>query len=75
MPQLINGLIPAGTACPFLNNCKFKVHTCPGSDNGVKAKGFSCAAARMHDMMKPSAAPEPVIHHDVVLSDDEGYTD
>lgn len=43
---LIAGLIPAGTACPFLSRCKFKVHTCPGADNGTKPNNFSCAAAR-----------------------------
>ena len=42
------GLIPANTACPFLDKCKFKVHTCPGVDGNVKPNNFSCAAARLH---------------------------
>jgi|SRR6185369_1114782 len=45
---LVNGLIPADTACPFLENCKFKVHTCPGVDGKMKPNHFSCAAARLH---------------------------
>ncbi len=45
---LVNGLIPAETACPFLENCKFKVHTCPGVDGRMKPNHFSCAAARLH---------------------------
>jgi hypothetical protein len=48
---LVLGMIPGGTVCPFLNNCKFKVHTCPGAMNGVKKNDFSCAAARLHDML------------------------
>lgn len=42
------GLIPANTSCPFLENCKFKVHTCPGADGKMKPNDFSCAAARLH---------------------------
>lgn len=45
---LVNGLIPANSACPFLSNCKFKVHTCPGVDGKMKSTNFSCAAARLH---------------------------
>jgi hypothetical protein len=42
------GLIPANTHCPFLDKCKFKVHTCPGVDSKTKPNDFSCAAARLH---------------------------
>lgn len=45
--KLINGLIPAGQACPFLDKCKFKVHTCP-SEEKPRSNNFSCAAARLH---------------------------
>lgn len=45
---LTQGLIPANTACPFLDKCKFKVHTCPGVDGKMKPNDFSCAAARLH---------------------------
>jgi hypothetical protein len=56
--KLVAGLIPAGVACPFLDSCKFKVHTCPGSMNGVKTNDFSCAAARLHDLIaKPELNP------------------
>jgi hypothetical protein len=55
---LVLGLIPAGASCPFLDNCKFKVHTCPGSMNGVKGRDFSCAAARMFDMLAERESKE-----------------
>lgn len=45
---LQKGLIVAGTPCPFLDRCKFKVHTCPGVDGKTKPNHFSCAAARLH---------------------------
>lgn len=45
--KLINGLIPAGQACPFLDKCKFKVHTCP-TEEKPRPNNFSCAAARLH---------------------------
>lgn len=52
---LVNGLIPANSACPFLANCKFKVHTCPGVDGKTKPNHFSCAAARLHSAIAQSA--------------------
>jgi hypothetical protein len=56
---LKKGLIVAGTACPFLDRCKFKVHTCPGVDGNVKPNHFSCAAARLHSAIAESAdAPD-----------------
>lgn len=93
MSKLVAGLIPAGTVCPFLDNCKFKVHQCPGSDNGVKTKDFSCAAARLHDMIANSEShsgfaatakslvvkdrTQPGNPHgdDIIIEDDDGYTD
>lgn len=52
---LAKGLIPANTACPFLDRCKFKVHTCPGADGKMKPNDFSCAAARLHSAIAQSA--------------------
>jgi hypothetical protein len=49
---LVNGLIPAGEPCPFLDRCKFKVHTCPGVDGKMKVNHFSCAAARLHSTIR-----------------------
>lgn len=54
--KLVNGLIPAGMSCPFLDNCKFKIHHCPGVDGKVKSNTYSCAAARMHDMIENNKA-------------------
>jgi hypothetical protein len=91
--KLVAGLIAAGTSCPFLTECKFKVHQCPGSDNGVHARDFSCAAARLHDTIsKPTTSQsfaatakslvvkdrtQPGNPHgeDIIIEDDDGYTD
>lgn len=59
MSKLINGLIAAGTACPFLDKCKFRVHTCPGVDDKTKPNHFSCAAARAFDMIDKAEAEQP----------------
>lgn len=50
---LVQGLIPAGQACPFLDKCKFKVHTCP-TEEKPKANHFSCPAARLHSALAES---------------------
>lgn len=42
---LVNGDIPKGKACPFLNKCGFKVERCPTKEN-PKNCDYSCAAAR-----------------------------
>lgn len=52
---LAKGLIPANTACPFLDRCKMKVHTCPGVDGKMKPNNFSCAAARLHSAIAEAA--------------------
>lgn len=90
---LSEGLIAAGTACPFLENCRFRVHQCPGSENGVRGRDFSCAAARLHDTIsKPETSSsfaatakslvvkdrtQPGNPHgdDIIILDDDGYTD
>lgn len=41
---LVNGLIPAGDACPFLAKCDLYTSFCPDGSN--RSKDFSCAAAR-----------------------------
>lgn len=56
---LVAGLIPAGQPCPFLNKCKFKVHTCPGAENGTKANNFSCAAARAFSLIAEAEKEQP----------------
>lgn len=56
---LMQGLIPANTACPFLDKCKFKVHTCPGVDGKTKPNNFSCAAARLHSAIAEAEAEHP----------------
>jgi hypothetical protein len=48
---LVNGNIPAGQPCPFANTCHFKFERCPTEDN-VKMVDFSCAAARLQDMIQ-----------------------
>lgn len=56
---LVNGLIPAGQTCPFLERCKFKVHTCPGVDNKTKPNNFSCAAARAFSLIAEADKESP----------------
>lgn len=46
---LVDGLIPKGQACPFLNDCGLKVGRCP-TEATPKTVDYSCAAARLHDM-------------------------
>ena len=59
MSKLTAGLIPASTPCPFLDKCKFKVHTCPGVDGKTKPNNFSCAAARAFDMAEKADQEHP----------------
>lgn len=56
---LIQGMIPAGQPCPFLNRCKFKVHTCPGVDGRTKGNHFSCAAARAFSLITEAEKEQP----------------
>lgn len=56
---LVAGLIPADTACPFLDRCKFKVHTCPGVDGKTKSNHFSCAAARAFSLINEAEKEHP----------------
>src|SRR5574337_1071249 len=54
---LIAGLIPAGSTCPFLDRCKFRVHNCPTAEK-PKANNFSCAAARAFSIITEAEAEE-----------------
>lgn len=51
MNQLVDGNIPAGKECPFLEGCNFKTGVCPTKEN-PRVKDFSCAAARLHNIAK-----------------------
>ncbi len=42
---LIDGVIPAGTVCPYLEKCEARVDRCP-SEESLKTINYSCAAAR-----------------------------
>ncbi len=55
--SLLNGLVPAGDPCPFLDKCKFKVHQCP-TDTNIKATDYFCAAARIHANLVDSEKQE-----------------
>ena len=93
--RLVDGLIPAGQACPFIDNCKFKFALCPTKEK-TRAIPFSCAAARLHNAIERadqssafvalaaqilSKEPERQIPDerptipDIVINDDDGYTD
>jgi len=44
---LVNGKIPAGSCCPFLDTCKLKiVNRCPSKTHQPPGE-YSCAAARL----------------------------
>jgi hypothetical protein len=45
--SLLNGLVPAGDPCPFLDKCKFKVHQCP-SDSNIKTTDYYCRVVTIH---------------------------
>lgn len=65
------GLIPANTPCPFLDKCKFKVHTCP-TEEKPKPNNFSCAAARLHSAIleAPDAPGFQAMARDIVEKED-----
>lgn len=48
---LKDGLIPKGEPCPFLKDCGLRVGRCPTAEQ-PKPVDYSCAAARLHDMLK-----------------------
>lgn len=53
---LVDGDIPAGKPCPFEHTCKLRFERCPTSHN-LKDIDFSCAAARLQDLMRRSGRP------------------
>lgn len=46
---LVDGNIPAGQPCPFIDQCSLKNEGCPTKE-AVKLGMYSCAAARFMDM-------------------------
>jgi len=48
MENLVEGCIPAGKECPFVQECGFRTESCP-SGNNLKSVPFSCGAARLHN--------------------------
>lgn len=44
---LVDGNIPAGKPCPFLDECSMKFDRCPTPES-TKPVDFSCALARLH---------------------------
>jgi hypothetical protein len=48
---LVDGNIPIGKACPFIDECKLKMDRCPTQEK-PKTVPFSCAAARLHSLLK-----------------------
>ncbi len=52
---LIDGLIPVGVMCPYVNECEFKHQACNGtgcpySRGNTHDLKFSCGAARLFDI-------------------------
>lgn len=50
---LVDGNIPAGKPCPFLDECGLRFDRCPTPDK-PKEVDFSCAAARLFSLTKKS---------------------
>ena len=49
---LINGIIPAETPCPFIDECViYDVTKCPNKEK-LHPAGYSCAAARGFSLTK-----------------------
>lgn len=44
---LVDGDIPKGQACPFLDKCGFKTENCPTQEKPNLEHNYSCAAARL----------------------------
>jgi len=57
MSKLVNGKIPANTTCPYSNKCGVLKEDacngmgCPIANGNTTTVDFSCAAARMADMI------------------------
>lgn len=48
---LVDGKIPSGKACPFIDTCTWKNERCPSATQ-TKPNDYSCAAARLHSIAK-----------------------
>lgn len=48
--QLVDGLIPAGKACPWWKPCTMRVDRCP-SEEKPKENNYSCALARLNEVI------------------------
>jgi len=48
---LLNGRIPAGTACPFLLRCCLRHGSCPTNEN-TRSFTYSCSSARVYSLLK-----------------------
>jgi hypothetical protein len=44
--ELVDGMIPKGSACPYIKMCKFKIDNCPTNDT-PRERDLSCGAARL----------------------------
>lgn len=74
---LVHGNIPAGKPCPFIGDCGYRNEGCP-SESALKPHPFSCGAARLHSMIELSKKPAPMpawTKEEIVIHDDDGYTD
>lgn len=50
---LVDGKIPAGSACPWHETCDLKMDRCPSKEK-PKENAFSCALARLNSMIASS---------------------
>jgi hypothetical protein len=53
MSKLVDGNIPAHSACPYINSCQGKMQSCPTAET-VRPHQLSCALARLHAMIDRS---------------------
>lgn len=49
---LVDGNIPKGQACPFLQKCGLRVDGCPTKEKPNNLHNYSCAAARAHSLCR-----------------------
>lgn len=59
---LVDGNIPAGQSCPFVERCSARTTRCP-VDNDTLPWPFSCAAARAHSIgLNPQPCTRAYVH-------------
>jgi hypothetical protein len=49
---LVDGNIPKGQPCPFLEGCGLKNERCPTKDKPNTQHDYSCAGARLHSLIR-----------------------